>query len=153
MVEGLDGIKYSYNNGYIAADSVLACENFIKALDTMPKLIAKHTEQNEQLAKDLPVLQEVVNGLWPKDAELQGIHDELAALNRKIALDLAPIKEHSTDGDELPQEIAPDNVMTLYPPAEEQKMVAGSDIVPDPVVKSHVASRVVVLQPGGGHKL
>ena len=33
MVEGLDGIKYTYNNGYIAKDPKLAVMNFINALE------------------------------------------------------------------------------------------------------------------------
>ena len=36
MVEGLDGIKYTYNNGYIAKEPKLAVMNFINALERIP---------------------------------------------------------------------------------------------------------------------
>ena len=39
MVEGLDGIKYTFNNGHLAAEPKTAATNFIRALDTIPSLM------------------------------------------------------------------------------------------------------------------
>lgn len=45
MVEGLDGIKYTYNNGYIAKDPKLAVMNFINALERIPGMIEKREKK------------------------------------------------------------------------------------------------------------
>lgn len=42
FIEGEGNIKYSYNNGHIAIDSILASANFLKALDRLPILIEKY---------------------------------------------------------------------------------------------------------------
>lgn len=88
MVEGLDGIKYTYHNGYIAKDPKLAVMYFINALERIPGMIEKRQKDNAELSKDLPVLQQIVADAWPKEAELKQLGEELAAVNRKIQLTL-----------------------------------------------------------------
>lgn len=160
MVEGLDRIKYSYNSGHIAADAKLACENFIKALDTMPKLQAKHQEKVDEAARDLPILEELINNSWNKDKDLQALKEEHAALDRKIAADLARKEKESMQSDDVidveAEEMGNDNVRSLYPdePAEEVRRVSGSDVVSDFVPKpNHVASHVYLVGPGARSKL
>lgn len=158
-VEGLDGIKYSYHNGQIAADAKLACENFIKALETMPKLQAKHQEKVDEAARDLPILEELINSSWNKDKDLQALKEEHAALDRRIAADLSRKEKESMQSDEVidveAEEMDNDNVRPLYPePAEEVRRVSGSDVVPDFVPKpNHVASHVFFVRPGARPKL
>jgi hypothetical protein len=91
FVEGEGNIKYSYNNGHIANDPVLASQNFLKALEKMPSLIETHEAKAETLAKDIPALQEVVKTTWRKEEELKELKTELAALNRNIELSLKPV--------------------------------------------------------------
>ncbi|GKH74595.1 hypothetical protein CE91St6_01660 [Phocaeicola dorei] len=86
MVEGLDGIKYTYNNGYIAKDPKLAVMNFINALERIPGMIEKRKKDNTELEKDLPVLREIVSTLWPKEGEIKELTEELATLNRKYSI-------------------------------------------------------------------
>jgi hypothetical protein len=93
FVEGEGNVKYSYNNGHIANDPVLASQNFLKALEKMPSLIEHHETKAETMAKDIPALQEVVKATWRKEDELNELKTELAALNRKIELSLKPIDE------------------------------------------------------------
>ena len=62
FVMGESGMKYSYNNGRIAADPQLASMNFLNALEKIPSLIEKFRTDTEKIAKDIPVLQEVLNG-------------------------------------------------------------------------------------------
>lgn len=45
MVEGLDGIKYTFNNGHLAAEPKTAATNFIRALDTIPSLMATYEKE------------------------------------------------------------------------------------------------------------
>ena len=90
---GESGMKYSYNNGRIATDPQLACMNFLNALEKIPGLIEKFKADTEKIAKDIPVLQEVVNGSWKKEEQLKDLKTELAALDRKIQLSLKPIEQ------------------------------------------------------------
>ena len=109
MVEGLDGIKYTYNTGYIATDPKLAVMNFINALERIPAMIEKREKENAELSKDIPVLQEIVAASWPKDAEIKRLNEELATLNRKIQLTIKPAGEHESgtdDGTEIKGEKA-----------------------------------------------
>lgn len=99
FVMGESGMKYSYNNGKIATDPQLARMNFLNALEKIPGLIEKYEAETEKIAKDIPVLQEVVNGSWKKEEQLKELKTELAALDRKIQLSLKPIEQS-----ESPQE-------------------------------------------------
>jgi septal ring factor EnvC (AmiA/AmiB activator) len=103
FVEGEGNVKYSYNNGHIANDPVLASQNFLKALEKMPSSIENHETKAEELAKNIPALQEVVKATWRREDELKELKTELAALNRKIELSLKPVDE-SEDKKEEKQE-------------------------------------------------
>ena len=108
FVTGESGMKYSYNNGRIAADPQLACMNFLNALEKIPGLIERFKADTEKIAKDIPVLQEVVNGSWKKEEQLKDLKTELAALDRKIQLSLKPIEqgESEQEGAEMMQDSA-----------------------------------------------
>ncbi len=93
FIKGESGIKYTYNNGKIANDPKLASMNFMNALEKIPRLIEKYKENNEKIQKDVPVLQEVVDGKWRKEDELKGLKIELSALERKIQLSITPQSE------------------------------------------------------------
>lgn len=84
MVEGLDGIKYTYNNGYIANDPKLATMNFINALDHLPKLIDNHTHKNVEFERDIPILREISESVFKREEELQTLKTELGTLNKII---------------------------------------------------------------------
>ena len=100
FVMGESGMKYSYNNGRIAADPQLACMNFLNALEKIPGLIEKFKADTEKIAKDIPVLQEVVNGSWKKEEQLKDLKTELATLDRKIQLSLKPIEQSESPQEE-----------------------------------------------------
>ena len=91
-VEG--NFKYKYNNGFIAlSDPIAAARNFINSLERIPQTIEQYKEKNVALAKDIPLLKEIANKQWKKEDELKGLKSELAALDRKIQLELAKDKE------------------------------------------------------------
>lgn len=94
FVEGESGIKYTFNNGHIAKDPKLASSSFLKALERIPVLIDNHERSKEKAAKDIPVLQEVVNNTWRKEDDLRKLKSDLAALERKIQM---TIGEHSIE--------------------------------------------------------
>ena len=82
-MQGQSGIKYTYNNGRIANTPRLASLNFLNALLKIPELIDNHQGQNEKIKKDIPVLQEMVNGKWRKEDDLKKLKTELSTLERK----------------------------------------------------------------------
>lgn len=139
MVEGLDGIKYTYNNGYIAKDPKLAVMNFINALERIPAMIEKREQENAELSKDIPVLQEIVAASWPKDAEIKRLNEELATLNRKIQLTIKPAGGHESgtdDGTEM----------------KGQKETGESDDTPDLPRKARHVPPMEIAAPSNGLK-
>ncbi len=104
VVEG--NYKYTYNNGHLAmADPVAAARNFLNALERIPSIIDQYKAKNEVLEKEIPQLQEIAGKVWKKEDELKQLKSELAALDRKIQLELAPptpeIAEKEKDGQEV----------------------------------------------------
>lgn len=90
LAQGEGNIKYTYNNGLIAKDPETAAINFLKALEKLPGYIEQEQKKIAELQKDLPVLREVVNGTWAKKSKLSELKTELAAVERKIQLSIAP---------------------------------------------------------------
>ena len=45
FVKGQESIYYTYNNGKLATDPKLACQNFINALERIPKVIESHEKE------------------------------------------------------------------------------------------------------------
>ena len=89
VVEG--NYKYTYNNGHLAmADPIAAARNFLNALERIPTIIDQYKSKNEVLEKEIPQLQEIAGKVWKKEDELKQLKSELAALDRKIQLELAP---------------------------------------------------------------
>lgn len=88
FVEGEGNIKYSYNNGHIAHDPLLASKNFLNALEKIPNLIEKYRLENEKLSKDLPILKNVIDSTFRKEPELKDLKAQMDSLNRQINLTL-----------------------------------------------------------------
>ena len=88
--------KYKYNNGHLAmADTHAAAVNFLNALERIPAIIRQYEEKNEVLEREIPQLQEIAGKTWKKGDELKQLKSELAALDRKIQLELAPKHEET----------------------------------------------------------
>ena len=95
VVEG--HYKYQYNNGYLAkSDPIAAANNFLNALQKIPSYIEQYDSRCKALEKEIPQLEEIAGKTWKKEEELKGLKAELAALDRKIQLDLAPPQEQDT---------------------------------------------------------
>ena len=90
LVQGEGNIKYTYNNGIIAKDEKLAAMNFLNALEKLPSYIDQEKKKIAEIQKDLPVLQEVINGTWAKEDRLSELKTALASVERKIQLSITP---------------------------------------------------------------
>ena len=53
------------------------------------------------MAKDIPQLQEIAGKVWKKEDELKQLKSELAALDRKIQLELAPSVPNVAQEDQM----------------------------------------------------
>ena len=83
--------KYQYNYGHIAkSDPIAAANNFLNALQKIPSYIEQYDSRCKALEKEIPQLEEIAGKTWKKEEELKGLKAELAALDRKIQLELVP---------------------------------------------------------------
>ena len=106
VVEG--NYKYTYNNGYLAmVDPIAAARNFLNAMERIPSIIDQYKSKNEVLEKEIPQLQEIAGKVWKKEDELKQLKSELAALDRKIQLELAPPTPEVTEKEKDGQEVKP----------------------------------------------
>ena len=89
--------KYQYNNGHLAkSDPIAAANNFLNALQKIPSYIEQYDSRCKALEKEIPQLEEIAGKTWKKEDELKSLKAELAALDRKIQLELAPPQEQDT---------------------------------------------------------
>ena len=88
FVKGQESIYYTYNNGKLATDPKLACQNFINALERIPKVIESHEKEMEKVAANKEVYITIANSSWKKEDDLRSLKGQSAELDRKIALTL-----------------------------------------------------------------
>ena len=144
VVEG--HYKYKYNNGHLAmADTHAAAVNFLNALERIPAIIRQYEEKNQVLEREIPQLQEIAGKTWKKEDELKQLKSELAALDRKIQLELAPptpeVAEKENEGQQLKPE-AEDvrNRQAQYPENAPPQIRSPADSI--------VANHVIIGRPG-----
>ena len=144
IVEG--HYKYKYNNGHLAmADTHAAAVNFLNALERIPAIIRQYEEKNQVLEREIPQLQEIAGKTWKKEDELKQLKSELAALDRKIQLELAPptpeVAEKENEGQQLKPE-AEDvrNRQAQYPENAPPQIRSPADSI--------VANHVIIGRPG-----
>lgn len=130
------------------ADPVAAARNFLNALEKIPSTIDQYKAKNEVLEKEIPQLQEIAGKVWKKEDELKQLKSELAALDRKIQLELAPptpeVAEKENDGQEV------------KPVSEGVRNVPPQHTGESPQIRSpsssSIADRVIIGRPGFGFK-
>ena len=131
--------RYSYNNGHLAmADTHAAAMNFLNALEKIPSVIDQYKAKNETLEREIPQLREIAGKTWKKEDELKQLKSELAALDRKIQLELAP-KQEETPGQGQEQ-----GGQTM-PKAEHVPK-------PDDAAHDYIRSHVIIGSPGIEHR-
>ena len=107
VVEG--NYKYTYNNGHLAmADPMAAARNFLNAMERIPSIIDQYKAKNEVLEREIPQLQEIAGKVWKKEEELKQLKSELAALDRKIQLELAPPTPEVAEKENEGQQVKPE---------------------------------------------
>ena len=143
VVEG--NYKYTYNNGHLAmSDPIAAARNFLNALERIPSIIDQYKAKNEVLEKEIPQLQEIAGKVWKKEDELKQLKSELAALDRKIQLELAPPTPEAIEKEKDGQKIKPVSEgvrnVPLQHTGESPQMRSPSG--------NFIADRVIIGRPG-----
>ena len=105
-MKGQESIYYTYNNGKLATDPKLACQNFINALERIPKVIESHEKEMAKVVANKDVYTNIANSSWKKEDELRSLKGQSAELDRKIALTLAPSEEEKEETEGMKQEEA-----------------------------------------------
>ena len=131
--------RYSYNNGHLAmADTHAAAMNFLNALEKIPSVIDQYKAKNEALEQEIPQLREIAGKTWKKEDELKQLKSELAALDRKIQLELAP-KQEETPGQGQEQ--------NGQAPSKAENVPK-----PDDAAHDYIRSHVIIGSPGIEHR-
>ena len=149
VVEG--NYKYTYNNGHLAmADPIAAARNFLNALERIPSIIDQYKAKNEVLEKEIPQLQEIAGKVWKKEDELKQLKSELAALDRKIQLELAPPTPEITEKEKDWQDVKPvtegvRNISLQH--TEETSQIRGLANERSPS-GNFIADHIIIRQPG-----
>ena len=128
--------RYRYNNGHLAmADTHAAAMNFLNALEKIPSVIDQYKAKNEALEQEIPQLREIAGKTWKKEDELKQLKSELAALDRKIQLELAPKHEETT--------------------SQGQEQGGGQDLPkaenvpkPDDAARDYIRDHIIIGRPG-----
>ncbi|KJJ87238.1 putative helicase [Prevotella intermedia ZT] len=124
FVKGQESIYYTYNNGKLATDPKLAYQNFINALERIPKVIESHEKEMAKIVANKDVYTNIANSSWKKEDELRSLKSEAAELDRKIALTLAPPdedKEEIKQGKDLPDNNNSDKMKNENNPIQDKE--------------------------------
>ena len=157
FVKGQESIYYTYNNGKLASDPKLACQNFINALERIPKVLESHEKEMEKVAANKEVYTAIAGGAWKKEDALRYLKGQAAELDRKIALTIAPpeeeketeeekqVQEHSVSGKEPMQEARHSAEPISHKQAEKTPL--SEQVTQTPQDNRGVMSRVVISKP------
>ena len=132
------------------ADPVAAARNFLNTLERIPSIIDQYKAKNEVLEKEVPQLQEIAGKVWKKEDELKQLKSELAALDRKIQLELEPptpeVAEKENDG----QEVKPDaeGVRNVSPQHTEDVPQIRSPVNERSPSGNFIADHIIIGRPG-----
>ncbi len=104
FVKGEGRIYYTYNNGKLASDPKLACQNFLSALERIPKVMATHEKELTRASQDIEIYKAMASGQWSKEEALRSLKAQAAELDRKIALSLHSSSEEGGPKEEQEEE-------------------------------------------------
>ena len=100
------------------ADPLAAARNFLNAMERIPSIIDQYKAKNEVLEREIPQLQEIAGKVWKKEDELKQLKSELAALDRKIQLELAPPTPEVADKENEGQQVKPETEVVRNGPTQ-----------------------------------
>ena len=83
----VSGLKYFYNQGQPNIDNPkLAARHFLNSIDRVVHLKDQHLKTLEELERNIPLMEQVINKPFEKEEELKQLKLELSRLEREIAI-------------------------------------------------------------------
>jgi N12 class adenine-specific DNA methylase/predicted RNA methylase len=83
------GLKYTWNQGRISGDNAkIAARHFLNAIDRVEGLREKYAGNLRELEKQVPLLEKLIAKPFEKEAELLGLRQSVATLEREIAVNI-----------------------------------------------------------------
>lgn len=136
---GDDGIKYTYNNGLPNTDNLkLAARHFLNAIDRVESLKEKYANTLSELNAAIPKLEQLTTKPFLQETELQQMKNELANLERQIAI---KIQENQLRQDQVESSVPEEVIETPVIQLTEQ---ANGHSVPKEII---VASQQIEERP------
>ena len=122
-------IVYRHNNGQVAKkDKEAAATSFIRALEKIPSLVEKYQKDAKWYQNKIDQLTPTANKEWKKEKELHDLKNELAALDRKIQMELAPKEERPETPEEKEAREKEKTISLHHDKDEEPKKVKSHKI-------------------------
>lgn len=111
-----------------------------------PVLSPNMGDNTAKLKADVPILEGFIAKTRDKKDELKQLKSELATLDRKIAVELAPKQENKEDGEEVEHDDTPHSTQTVDGPPrstdEKKSMVA--ELPNTYKVREPLSSRIII---------
>jgi N12 class adenine-specific DNA methylase len=133
---GEDGIKYTYNNGLPNTDNPkLAARHFLNAIDRVESLKEKYEHTLSELNTAIPKLEQLTAKPFLQENELQQMKNELANLERQIAIKIQEkqLKQHQQQ--EEPATVEAPVIQMAVKEANGHSIMKESVIVPQEAVE------------------
>lgn len=83
FVKGEGSIYYTHNNGKLASDLKLACQNFLSTLERIPKVIATHEKELSRASQDIEIYKAMASGQWSNKETFRSLKAQATELDRK----------------------------------------------------------------------
>lgn len=96
--ESKNGIKYSWNNGYINIDNPkIASRYFLNAIDRVETLKEKYQKNLYELEQNIPMLRSLISKPFQKEGELAQLKKDVSKLEREISFKIQAnqMKQHN----------------------------------------------------------
>ena len=122
-----------------------AAVNFLNALEKIPSVIEQYKAKTKCWSKRYRSCREIAGKIWKKEDELKQLKSELAALDRKIQLELAPPTPEVAEKEKEGQQVKPEaedvrNRQAQYPENAPPQIRSPADSI--------VANHVIIGRPG-----
>lgn len=87
FVEGAAGIKYSFNNGYLAKSKGIALVNFINALGSITDTRERYTKKMNEITEKIILMEKIAqDNIWNNQDKLDELKKELQQINHSLSV-------------------------------------------------------------------
>lgn len=97
FVEGAAGIKYSFNNGYLAKSKGIALVNFLNALGSISDTRERYAKKINEITEKIILMEKIAHeDCWNNQDKLDALKQELQQINHSLSLQSISKKVNDT---------------------------------------------------------